>query len=135
MRVTYFDSLGRFAGSADGFDSAEMQEGVPEGGVMVEGYFEHDTYYDGTAPVKIPTSPGELYTFNWTTRQWEPSAAYAWDVIRSKRDAKLQESDWTQLPDVPITTKELWAVYRQALRDVTLQTDPFNIIWPTPPQA
>jgi hypothetical protein len=30
-------------------------------------------------------------------------------------------------------TKEVWAAYRQALRDVTLQPDPFNIVWPTPP--
>ena len=57
-----------------------------------------------------------------------------WPVIRARRAALLAESDWTQLPDVPLPTKEAWATYRQALRDITLQPDPHNIIWPTQPQ-
>lgn len=57
-----------------------------------------------------------------------------YDGMRSKRDLLLKESDWTQLPDVPLATKEKWAVYRQALRDITQQSDPFNIVWPEPPQ-
>ena len=28
-----------------------------------------------------------------------------------------------------------WLDYRQAMRDVTEQSDPLNIIWPTPPVA
>ena len=52
---------------------------------------------------------------------------------RAKRDQLLQQSDWTQLPDVPLATKEAWAVYRQALRDITQQPDPFNIAWPVAP--
>ena len=57
-----------------------------------------------------------------------------WPAIRARRAALLAESDWTQLPDVPLPTKEAWATYRQALRDITLQPDPHNIIWPTQPQ-
>ena len=53
--------------------------------------------------------------------------------LRFHRDVLLAQSDWTQLPDVPIATKEAWAVYRQALRDITLQADPFNIVWPVAP--
>jgi hypothetical protein len=39
--------------------------------------------------------------------------------ITTKRDEKLQASDWTQLPDVPLTTEQKaeWATYRQELRD------------------
>jgi hypothetical protein len=33
--------------------------------------------------------------------------------------------------DEPVSIK--WKEYRQALRDVTLQDDPFNIIWPDEP--
>ena len=55
--------------------------------------------------------------------------------MRKKRNALLAASDWTQLPDVPLETKEAWAAYRQALRDITEQPDPFNIVWPTPPGA
>ena len=57
-----------------------------------------------------------------------------WPIIRSRRAILLAETDWTQLPDVPLATKNLWAEYRQALRDITQQPDPRNIIWPTAPQ-
>ena len=57
-----------------------------------------------------------------------------WDIIRRTRNKLLEESDWTQLPDVPLATKEAWASYRQALRDITNRPDPFNVTWPTPPQ-
>jgi hypothetical protein len=57
----------------------------------------------------------------------------AWNYVRSERNRLLQNSDWTQMPDVSLSTKELWATYRQALRDITDQTDPFNIVWPQPP--
>ena len=58
-----------------------------------------------------------------------------WNVIRAERDGKLSSCDWTVLPDVPLDPSVLseWETYRQALRDVTDQSDPFNIVWPTPP--
>lgn len=64
-----------------------------------------------------------------------PDYEAQWAVVRAERDAKLAASDWTQLPDVPLTTEERdqWVVYRQELRNVTSQPDPFNIVWPTPP--
>jgi hypothetical protein len=53
--------------------------------------------------------------------------------IRSERDQRLLQSDWTQIPDVPVD-KQAWGVYRQALRDITLQEGfPYSIVWPTPP--
>lgn len=60
-----------------------------------------------------------------------------WHAIRQERDAKLYQCDWTQLPDVPLTAeqKQKWVAYRQALRDVTNQPNPFNIVWPVAPQA
>ena len=59
-----------------------------------------------------------------------------WGNVRSRRNIELMESDWTQVLDSPFTEeqKELWRIYRQALRDITLQTDPFNITWPNKPQ-
>lgn len=56
-----------------------------------------------------------------------------WNEIRRRRNSLLVASDWTQLPDVPLATKEAWAVYRQQLRDITDQPDPFNVVWPIPP--
>ena len=54
--------------------------------------------------------------------------------VRAYRNTLLQQSDWTQLPDTPIPTKEIWATYRQALRDIPLQAGfPYSIDYPTPP--
>lgn len=61
-------------------------------------------------------------------------AEIQWKIVRSKRTGLLLASDWTQLSDVPAGTKETWATYRQALRDITEQPDPFNIVWPMLPQ-
>jgi len=59
----------------------------------------------------------------------EPDAEAQWSIVRSERNLKLAQCDWTQLPDAPVDAAA-WAVYRQALRDITNQTDPFNIVWP-----
>lgn len=42
--------------------------------------------------------------------------------IRQQRNQLLKESDWTQLSDSPVD-KAAWAVYRQALRDITKNAD------------
>ena len=55
-----------------------------------------------------------------------------WNVVRSQRTQMLRDSDWTQLSDSPVD-KAVWATYRQELRDITKQVDPFNIIWPKIP--
>ena len=58
-----------------------------------------------------------------------------WRSVRSERNKFLSESDWTQLPDSPLTPekKTEWSSYRQQLRDVTSQLDPNNIVWPIKP--
>ena len=54
-------------------------------------------------------------------------------IARAGRNAQLKESDWTQVADAPVD-KAAWAVYRQALRDVTSQASfPWTIDWPTQP--
>lgn len=55
-----------------------------------------------------------------------------WSAVRAERNAKLAVCDWTQLPDAPVDATA-WAAYRQALRDITNQADPFNIMWPQEP--
>ena len=53
--------------------------------------------------------------------------------IRTERDAKLTESDWTQVADAPVD-QAAWATYHQALRDIPDQAGfPNNINWPTEP--
>jgi hypothetical protein len=55
-----------------------------------------------------------------------------WSEVRRLRNELLANSDWTQLPDSP-ADKALWATYRQELRDITEQTDPFTLVWPESP--
>jgi len=88
--------------------------------------------------------PNMLYywsneTFNWidtrTETQKYNDAKYG---IKFQRNKLLVDSDWTDtLSAKSRLGDELyqqWQTYRQALRDITNQTDPFNITWPTPPQ-
>lgn len=56
-----------------------------------------------------------------------------WFVIREIRNELLSECDWTQLSDIPTETKAIWSEYRQSLRDITSQANPFNITWPVKP--
>ncbi len=64
---------------------------------------------------------------------YEPTAE---EIFRRKRDALLNQSDWTQLPDNALSDskKTEWATYRQALRDLPASTTDYeNVIFPTAP--
>lgn len=79
---------------------------------------------------------GVAYTVRVVTNSDEFNAeriADQWSITREVRDNKLSTSDWTQLPDVNNVDKAAWATYRQQLRDITTQADPFNITWPSTP--
>ena len=53
--------------------------------------------------------------------------------VRATRGQKLADSDWTQVADAPVD-KAVWATYRQALRDITTQSEfPWTITWPDAP--
>jgi hypothetical protein len=53
--------------------------------------------------------------------------------VRTSRGEKLKDSDWTQIAD-STADKAAWAVYRQALRDITSQAGfPWTIDWPEAP--
>ena len=58
-----------------------------------------------------------------------------WDTVRKDRNVRLEVCDWTQITDSPLTDekKTEWQTYRTALRDITKQSNPFNITWPTEP--
>jgi Phage tail assembly chaperone protein len=54
--------------------------------------------------------------------------------VRTDRNKRLAESDWTQLADAPVNVAQ-WSVYRQALRDVPEQAGfPFTVNWPVQPE-
>ena len=58
------------------------------------------------------------------------------EILRGERNELLKQSDWTQVPDSPLTDakKTEWATYRQALRDLPSTTTDFaNPVWPSQP--
>ncbi len=93
------------------------------GNIETEADFDSNVIYDD--PSKKPS--------------WESALAgrdaEQWRAVRGDRNGRLAASDWTVLSDVPILPEKEneWVDYRQELRDITDQPDPFNITWPTPP--
>ena len=81
----------------------------------------------------MPPRPSMAHDFDYGTRQWVLNVDEAWRRVRQRRGELLAACDWTQLPDVSDAPRAAWAVYRQALRDVTAQPDPMAIVWPEPP--
>ncbi len=69
-----------------------------------------------------------------------PPIAWTSDEVRAMRTSLLSRSDWTMVPDSPLTEvqREGWRAYRQSLRDLpenqpnaSLET----VIWPKEPDA
>ena len=59
--------------------------------------------------------------------------AEAAERVRTERNKKLADSDWTQLADSSADTAS-WATYRSALRDLpSTEGFPHNVTWPTEP--
>jgi hypothetical protein len=60
------------------------------------------------------------------------------EVNRNTRNQLLSDSDWTQMPDSPLTdeAKALWVTYRTSLRDLTAHENWPKLAgddWPTAP--
>ena len=80
---------------------------TPEGQGAIEGLH---------APTTPPVS---LKTDRVIKRAKSAAAAAQATMLRALRDECLRSSDWTQLPDAPLSDAQRarWREYRQALRD------------------
>lgn len=85
----------------------------------------------------LTEKPPERQSSGFMTIQLTPDeiAEIAWTRVRKRRSELLAESDWvvTKAMDQGTPVPADWQEYRQALRDVTNQTDPHNIAWPAKP--
>ena len=84
----------------------------------VDAYFEGGKAYN--VKVESTTSDEQTVLIN-----------QQWANVRLERDRKLKGTDWRASSD--LTLSDAWKTYRQALRDVPTQSDPYNIAWPTEP--
>jgi len=109
-----------------------------QGDLVIEGVADDSRQYIyNNLIVDMPTKPECECFFNFETKQWELDFLKQQEKINFKRNLMLLNSDWTQIPNNPLSVnqQELWATYRQQLRDITIQSGyPFNITWPIPPQ-
>lgn len=102
----------------------------------IPGEYSPQTHYvkRGQA-IEIPPSPIPGHVFDYLIERWTEVVGADTRAILAKRAKLLSDSDWTQIPDVPLPSRQAWAQYRQALRDITGQPGyPMRIVWPEPPQ-
>jgi len=85
--------------------------------------------------VNFPEQPSPHHIFNYTTKQWQADPEAAWASVRQRRAQLLADSDWivTKATEAGQLVPPEWVAYRQALRDITLQSDPWAIVWPVAP--
>jgi hypothetical protein len=116
-------------------DNIESQ--LQDGESYLDGSIDDSAYYiQNGVPVAIPPKPDQYSVFDYTTKQWVQNANMAIASVSQKRQKLLYLSDWTQIPNNPLTTaqQEAWATYRQELRDIPQQSGyPFNVVWPVAP--
>ena len=86
-----------------------------------------------------PTLVDGTYTQVWnqtdaTQEEIDVKIENQWEQIRVARNEILTQCDWTILSDSPVSSSiEDWKTYRQQLRDITNQSNPFEVVWPTQP--
>jgi len=113
----------------------------PDGYVLVQ-----DTPRPETGPLEVAEEGAPALEEGAWKRTWVVSSASPELVaerretqaraVRARRDQLLQASDWTQIEDYDLgADRPAWAAYRQALRDIGDQPNPFAITWPLTPSA
>jgi hypothetical protein len=119
--------------------SGNIDQQIQSNEAYINGFFTDTDYYvENNQPQVIPPKPSKYSIFDYTTKQWISDESLAIADVTQKRNALLYSSDWTQIPNNPLTAEQqaAWATYRQELRDISKQSGyPFNVIWPTPPQG
>ena len=99
-------------------------------------YQQTKNYKDGAW--KTREWKGDYYTWK-SNETWEFNSTAFWEKVRADRDWTILRTDWTQLPDSPLSDskKAEWAEYRTALRDVPSNNESAtrldDIVWPDKP--
>ena len=107
-----------------------------------------DTHYVKNGQIlKLPERPSRFHEFDYSAEQWVDRKSQQQkndeilEGVRIERDGLIRATDWTQMPDAPLTEQQrtAWAIYRQSLRDVPQNNANVasldEVQWPSKPEA
>ena len=123
------------------FPASISNEVLEEYGLFYVQPTPHDDNYTKNYVENTPELSGSIYVQTWiitdaSEEEINTRVDEKWGEVREIRNTLLQQSDWTQFQDSPITGSKLieWQTYRQQLREITSQTNPYNLSWPVRPE-
>lgn len=134
--IDYREAFKQTSFSANGPNDQFLED---MGYVKVNTFKQHNTDIEKLVSCEPYLEDGWVYTVRVETKTEEELSIereILGNKIRIQRNNLLSQSDWTQLNDTPLSDskKQEWSLYRQALRDITLQEEfPHNIVWPISP--
>jgi hypothetical protein len=115
------------------------QFGVYKKQIVTPPYFDPATQVREEGPAVLIDG---VWTQNYIVSDLDADASAAkvsaqWDIVRAERDLLLDKCDWwvTKAIEKNATISAEQQAYRDALRDITEQSNPFEVVWPTAPQA
>lgn len=106
--------------------------------IVLEGPQAQPTRYQTAFRDGVQQIDGQWFT-KYSVADMDDDAKAAKDAeqaksVRSDRNQRLKDSDWSQGKDIADAVSQPWAVYRQALRDVPAQAGfPWDVTWPDAP--
>lgn len=149
-KAIFFDNSGRILRVITGPDSAiaanrlaSDSESIVTDNLPAD--FSPLEYYVEDGTVKPCGPPPTVYhEFDYKTKAWvedeDSTRATLLAMLRFERDRMLADTDWTQIPDAPITEDKRaeWREYRQELRDMPAKHPNLKtiseILFPEPPK-
>jgi hypothetical protein len=113
---------------------------APEGyAPILESPAPETTVYQSASKNGVTQDSLGNYVWAWVVTDWDQEAIDAYDAQRkqSNKDQAmklLQETDWTQMPDVTLVNKDAFTAYRSELRAIALNPPVTVETWPTKPE-
>ena len=104
-------------------------------------YIDFDGNYNGlTQEIKATLDLDNLrIDRTLITKEYLTDNSLLLEWVRTERNDRLAECDWTQIPDGPLNADDRteWQLYRQQLRDVPADNAAIktidDVVWPTAP--
>ena len=100
-------------------------------------HFIETNYWDGEWKTREP-SPNIYSTWNGSSWEWDLEDLMI--GVRNVRNTLLSKSDWTQMPDSPLSEDDKldWQIYREELRSLSFVQDNISNVkdvdWPKEPK-